>query len=56
MKFTNALVGLFAASVAAAPIEAEVEASEPALITRNPGGINYVQNYNGKPTRWQILS
>jgi hypothetical protein len=38
MKFTSAIAGLFVASAVAAPVEVE---------KRNPGGINYVQNYNG---------
>jgi len=42
MKFTAALASLVTA-VLAAPV-AEPEAG---LVTRNPGGINYVQNYNG---------
>ncbi|KAK3675705.1 hypothetical protein LTR78_004346 [Recurvomyces mirabilis] len=42
MKFTTALAALVA-SVIAAPVP-EAEAS---LESRNPGGINYVQNYNG---------
>lgn len=43
MKFTSALAGLFAAGAVAAP----VAAPDASLEARNPGGINYVQNYNG---------
>ncbi|TKA70215.1 Endo-1,4-beta-xylanase 1 [Friedmanniomyces simplex] len=43
MKFFAGLAGLFAVGAIAAPIAAE----EQALEARNPGGINYVQNYNG---------
>ncbi|KAK0250921.1 hypothetical protein LTR91_003048 [Friedmanniomyces endolithicus] len=44
MKFTAAIAGLFAIGAAAAPV-AVAEGSE--IEARNPGGINYVQNYNG---------
>ncbi len=40
----QALAGLVAVASAAPIAEPEAEAS---LETRNPGGINYVQNYNG---------
>ncbi|KAK4560982.1 hypothetical protein LTR86_004937 [Recurvomyces mirabilis] len=50
MKFTTAAAGLLAATGAlAAPVaqpEAEIE-------TRNPGGINYVQNYNGNVAQFK---
>ena len=41
MKFTAALAGLLATALAA-------PAAEVGLIERNPGGINYVQNYNSQ--------
>ena len=43
MKYAAALIGLFAAVNALPVAEPEPEA---ALEARNPGGINYVQNYN----------
>ncbi|KAK5111582.1 hypothetical protein LTR62_004878 [Meristemomyces frigidus] len=52
MKFTTAAAGLmaaigaFAAPVAIAEPEAELE-------VRNPGGINYVQNYNGNVAQFK---
>jgi len=48
MKFTAALVALVSGLALAAPIE-EVSTVEK----RNPGGINYVQNYNGKAAGFQ---
>lgn len=48
MKFTAALVALVSGLAVAAPIE-EVAVVEK----RNPGGINYVQNYNGGAAGFQ---
>ena len=42
MKFTAILAGITAAYAAAIPV-----AEDSSLEARNPGGINYVQNYNG---------
>lgn len=52
MKFTAALVALVSGLGAiAAPIE---EAAQPVSIAkRAPGGINYVQNYNGGAAGFQ---
>jgi endo-1,4-beta-xylanase len=45
MKFTAALVALVSGLAVAAPIEEA--AQEITLAKRAPGGMNYVQNYNG---------
>ena len=52
MKFTAALVALVSGlGAVAAPIE---EAAQPVtLAKRAPGGMNYVQNYNGKAANFQ---
>lgn len=49
MKITAALATLLTAAFAAPVADVEVEAaeSEAGLVARGPGGINYVQNYNG---------
>ncbi|KAH0382767.1 endo-1,4-beta-xylanase, partial [Aureobasidium melanogenum] len=48
MKFFATIAALVVAAVAAPVAEADAEASSPMLIERaGPGGINYVQNYNG---------
>lgn len=48
MKFTAALVALVSGLAMAAPIE-----ESAAVEKRNPSGINYVQNYNGKAAGFQ---
>lgn len=57
MKFTTALLSLFAAGGAFAALAAEpvaVAETEPSLIeARAPGGMNYVQNYNGGAANFQ---
>lgn len=49
--FATWLTGLLITGVIAAPVaepEPEAEAdAETGLVARGPGGINYVQNYNG---------
>ncbi|KAI4717437.1 hypothetical protein E4T48_06356 [Aureobasidium sp. EXF-10727] len=48
MKVFATIAALVVAAIAAPVAEAEAEASSPMLIERaGPGGINYVQNYNG---------
>ena len=48
MKFTAALVALVSGLAMAAPIEESATVEK-----RNPSGINYVQNYNGKAAGFQ---
>jgi endo-1,4-beta-xylanase len=50
MKFTTAATGLMAAIGA---IAAPIEVQESTIEARNPGGINYVQNYNGGVANFQ---
>lgn len=51
MKFTAALVALVSGLAMAAPIE---EAAQPITVAkRAPGGMNYVQNYNGGAAGFQ---
>ena len=45
MKATAILASLLASIAAAAPMSEQ--ASKAAIDKRNPGGIDYVQNYNG---------
>lgn len=52
MKFTAILSGLLASGAAAAPAPVADEAPK-VLEVRNPGGINYVQNYNGAAANFQ---
>jgi endo-1,4-beta-xylanase len=46
MKITATLTGLLATMAFAAPVAEPEPEPEVGLVTRGPGGTNYIQNYN----------
>jgi endo-1,4-beta-xylanase len=46
MKISTALTGLMATLTLTAPVAEPEPEPETSLVTRGPGGTNYIQNYN----------